>query len=167
MRRSNLQHKCGKTGKGGRARAGVGELHRSFALADIKTAGARRAGTCPPAPQRGEGLDDGWGDELWIKTSPKVRKRQRVLYLKAKAEPRWRFYRLYGELYRQDVLSAALDQVMENTVVPGVDGFKLETLAKIRRHGQFGGTRWRRNCGRRLIARARCGASISGTIRPP
>ncbi len=114
----------------GRAGAGVGDLHSSVELADIKTAGERREGTCPPAPQRGEGLDDGRSDELWIKTSPKVRKLQRVLYRKAKAEPHWRFYSLYGELSRQDVLSDALDQVIENAGAPGVDGFTVETLAK-------------------------------------
>jgi RNA-directed DNA polymerase len=89
-----------------------------------------RAHTCPTAPQRGEGLDDGQGDELWIKTSPKVRKLQRVLYRKAKAEPHWRFYSLYGELYRRDILSDALDQVIENRGAAGVDGFEAATLAK-------------------------------------
>jgi RNA-directed DNA polymerase len=37
---------------------------------------------------------------------------------------------LYGELFRQDVLSDALDQVIENAGAPGVDGFTVETLAK-------------------------------------
>ena len=119
-----------KPRKAGRAVAGVGDLHSSDDLADIKTAGERREGTCSHASQSGKGPDDGWGDELWIKTSPKVRKLQRVLYRKAKAEPHWRFYSLYGELYRQDVLSDALDQVNENAGAPGVDGFTVETLAK-------------------------------------
>ena len=70
-----------------RAVAGVGDLHSSVDPADRTTAGERREGTCPPASQSGEGPDDGWSDELWIKTSPKVRKLQRVLYRKAKAEP--------------------------------------------------------------------------------
>jgi len=114
----------------GRAVAGVGDLHSSVDLADRTTAGERREGTCPPASQSGKGPDDGWSDELWIKTSPKVRKLQRVLYRKAKAEPRWRFYSLYGELYRRDVLSDALDQVIANGGAPGVDGFAVESLAK-------------------------------------
>jgi len=114
----------------GRAVAGVGDLHSSVDPVDRITTGERREGTCPPASQRSEGPDDGWSDELWIKTSPKVRKLQRVLYRKAKAEPRWRFYSLYGELYRQDVLSDALDQVIANRGAPGVDGFEVETLAK-------------------------------------
>jgi group II intron reverse transcriptase/maturase len=53
-----------------------------------------------------------------------------VLYRKAKAEPRWRFYSLYGELFRQDLLSDALDQVIANGGAPGVDGFEVATLAK-------------------------------------
>lgn len=114
----------------GRAAAGVGDLHSSVDLADRTTAGERREGTCPPASQSGKGPDDGWSDELWIKTSPKVRKLQRVLYRKAKAEPRWRFYSLYGELCRQDILSDALDQVIANGGAPGVDGFEVETLAR-------------------------------------
>ncbi len=119
-----------KPRKAGRAAAGVGDLHSSDDLADIKTAGERREGTCSHASQSGKGPDDGWGDELWIKTSPKVRKLQSVLYRKAKAEPHWRFYSLYGELFRQDILSDALDQVIANKGVPGVDGFWVETLAK-------------------------------------
>jgi RNA-directed DNA polymerase len=114
----------------GRAVAGVGDLHSSADPADRTTAGERREGTCPLASQSGEGPDDGWSDELWIKTSPKVRKLQRVLYRKAKAEPRWRFYSLYGELSRQDLLSDALDQVIANAGAPGVDGFEVKTLAK-------------------------------------
>jgi RNA-directed DNA polymerase len=130
---------CGKPTSGpsaatpreaGRAVAGVGDLHSSADPADRTTAGERREGTCPLALQSGKGPDDGWSDELWIKTSPKVRKLQRVLYRKAKAEPRWRFYSLYGELYRQDLLSDALDQVIANAGAPGVDGFEVETLAK-------------------------------------
>ena len=119
-----------KPREAGRAMAGVGDLHSSDDPADIKTDGERREGTCPTASQRGEGLDDGWSDELWIKTSTKVRKLQRVLYRKAKAEPHWRFYSLYGELYRRDILSDALDQVIANKGAAGVDEFEVETLAK-------------------------------------
>ena len=113
-----------------RAGAGVGDISSSADRADIKTAGERREGTCPPAPQRGEGLDDGRGDELWIKMSPKVRKLPRVLDRKVNAEPHGRFFSLYGELSRQDLLSDALNQVIENAGAPGVDGLSVETLAK-------------------------------------
>lgn len=115
-------------GEAGGAAAGVGDLHSSVDPAESKTAGERREGACSHAPQRGEGPDDGRGEELWIKTSPKVRKLQRVLYRKAKAEPLWRFYSLYGELFRQDLLADALDQVISNQGAPGVDGMRVEEL---------------------------------------
>lgn len=114
--------------KAGWVRTGVGDIHSSEDLTDRTTVGERRDGTCPSASQSGEGPDDGQGETLWIKTSHKVRKLQRVLYRKAKAEPQWRFYSLYGELYRLDLLTDALEQVMANQGAPGVDGFKIETL---------------------------------------
>jgi RNA-directed DNA polymerase len=117
-------------GKAERVAAGVGDIHSSVDLTDRTTVGERRDGTCPPALQSGEGPDDGQGDELWIKTSPKVRKLQRVLYRKAKAEPQWRFYSLYGELHRLDLLTDALEQVISNQGAPGIDGFRVETLEK-------------------------------------
>jgi hypothetical protein len=54
--------------KAGRAEAGVGDLHSSVDLADIKTAGERREGTCPNASRRGEGPTDGQSHALWIGT---------------------------------------------------------------------------------------------------
>ena len=51
-----------------------------------------------------------------------------MLYRKAKAEPYWRFYSLYGELYRQDILCNALDQLIANKGAGGVDGVEVETF---------------------------------------
>jgi RNA-directed DNA polymerase len=119
-----------KPGKAGRVAAEVGAVHSSVDPTDSTTVGERRDGTCPSASQSGEGRDDGQGDELWIKTSPKVRKLQRVLYRKAKAQPQWRFYSLYGELSRLDLLTDAVEQVISNQGAPGVDGFRIETLAE-------------------------------------
>ena len=90
-------------GKAEAVAAVVGAVHSSEEPADIKTAGERRDGTCSSAQQSSEGWDDGQGDELWIETSEKVQKLQRVLYRKAKAQPQWRFYSLYGELCRLEV----------------------------------------------------------------
>jgi RNA-directed DNA polymerase len=117
-----------KPGEAGRVAAEVGAVHSSVDPTDITTGGERRDGTCPSASQSGEGPDDGQGDELWIKTSAKVRKLQRVLYRKAKAQPQWRFYSLYGELSRLDLLTDAVEQVISNQGAPGVDGFRIETL---------------------------------------
>jgi group II intron reverse transcriptase/maturase len=80
--------------------------------------------------QSSEGQDDDRGEQLWIKTSPKVRKLQRALYRKAKAEPRWRFWSLYGDVCRLDLLGDALDQVIANKGAPGVDGYRIEELAE-------------------------------------
>lgn len=56
----------------------------------------------------------------------KLRKR---LYIKAKQEPRYRFYTLYDRIYRQDVLAAAWDQVASNDGGPGVDGVSIDEIA--------------------------------------
>jgi RNA-directed DNA polymerase len=106
----------------------VGAVHSSDDPADSITAGERRDGTCSNARQSSEECDDGQGDELWIETSEKVQKLQRVLYRKAKAQPQWRFYSLYGELCRVDVLGDAVKKVVKNKGAPGVDGFRVEAL---------------------------------------
>ena len=125
------------------AAAGVGDLHSSVEARDSITRAERREGACANAPQRSKGpdeQDDGRGENLWIRTSPKVRKLQRALYRKAKAEPRWRFYSLYGELLRGDLLADALDAVMANGGAPGVDGFRVEQLKDEAKRTEWLGT---------------------------
>jgi group II intron reverse transcriptase/maturase len=63
-----------------------------------------------------------------IVTPDKVRELQIVLYRKAKAQPKYRFWSLYGELLRQDVLNAALEVQIRNGGAPGVDGETLESI---------------------------------------
>jgi len=51
-----------------------------------------------------------------------------VLYRKAKAEPKYRFWSLYGDICREDVLAVALGRVAANGGAGGVDGVKLADI---------------------------------------
>jgi group II intron reverse transcriptase/maturase len=63
-----------------------------------------------------------------IITPNKVRELQIALYRKAKAKPKYRFWSLYGELLRQDVLARALEVQIRNDGEAGVDGERLESI---------------------------------------
>jgi RNA-directed DNA polymerase len=57
-----------------------------------------------------------------LETPEAIRTLQRKLYLKAKAEPAYRFYVLYDEISREDILAHAYDLVKANQGASGVDG---------------------------------------------
>ena len=58
-----------------------------------------------------------------------VRKLQITLYRKAKSKPEYRFWSLYGEVQRADVLAAAWRRVKANAGAAGVDGVSIEEIA--------------------------------------
>jgi RNA-directed DNA polymerase len=84
-----------------------------------------RNAACTHAPQRSKGAGDGSQE---ITTPEKLRKLQRALYRKAKAKPKYRFWSLYGELTRRDLLAYALELVVANDGAPGVDGQSLDAI---------------------------------------
>jgi RNA-directed DNA polymerase len=63
-----------------------------------------------------------------VPTPIEVRSLQRALYRRAKSNPRWRAWSLYGELCRPQVLEAALRRVLRNKGAPGEDGVTVEAV---------------------------------------
>ena len=59
---------------------------------------------------------------------PKVRKLQEALHAKAKRSPGYRFYALYGKVYRRDVLEFAYVRCRSNGGVAGVDRQAFEDI---------------------------------------
>ncbi|WNG42013.1 hypothetical protein F0U61_18240 [Archangium violaceum] len=79
-----------------------------------------------------------------LKTPTKLEEFQEKLYVKAKAEPTFRFYQLYDKLYRWDVLVEALKRAKANRGAAGVDG---QTFEQVAEHGE---ERWLKELQREL-----------------
>jgi len=75
-------------------------------------------------PTTGE-ADRGRGD---TDLPPKLSGLRQKLYQKAKQEPRYRFYTLYGHIVATDTLKAAWGRVKRNKGAPGVDGVSIEQV---------------------------------------
>ena len=124
----------GGPSKLGRAAREVGVLRSSKEAGATRTPVERREGTWVNANANSEGSEDGQStaQRLFdrITTPLKIQKLQRTLYCKAKAEPKDRFYSLYGELLRKDLLDTAMAAVAHNHGAAGVDGQACEIYLK-------------------------------------
>jgi RNA-directed DNA polymerase len=116
-------------GEAVRATAGVGGVRSSDDPApDLwfgKPAEERRDATCSAEVKSNEGCGDG---PRGLPAPDKVRKLQITLYRKAKSKPEYRFWSLYGEVQRADVLETAWKRVKANGGGPGIDGVTIEEL---------------------------------------
>jgi len=122
---------AGQASEAGGAAGEVGVPHSSVDLHYFKRCKEPRGDTC--SMREGEAKDAGMAGATRIETPDKVRKLQIALYRKAKAEPKYRFWSLYGELLRPDVLARALETQRQNGGEAGVDG---QTLAVIHANPQ-------------------------------
>jgi RNA-directed DNA polymerase len=63
-----------------------------------------------------------------LETPERIRSLQKKLYVKAKAEPDFRFYLLYDKVWRDDILEHAYELARANDGAAGVDGVTFEAI---------------------------------------
>jgi RNA-directed DNA polymerase len=63
-----------------------------------------------------------------IKASIGLQDLRRKLYVKAKAEPSWRFWGMYVHVSKMETLEAAYAMAKSNDGAPGIDGVTFEAI---------------------------------------
>src|ERR1700758_4618269 len=82
----------------------------------------RRGPAICNASNLGEGKDE------MTKASIGLQDLRRRIYVKAKAEPSWRFWGLYVHVGKMETLRAAYEMAKQNDGAPGVDGVTFEAI---------------------------------------
>src|SRR5947208_12317860 len=68
------------------------------------------------------------GKDEMTKASIDLQDLRRRIYVKAKAEPSWRFWGLYVHVCKVETLRAAYEMAKQNDGAPGVDGVTFEAI---------------------------------------
>ena len=68
------------------------------------------------------------GKDEMTKASIQLQDLRRRIYVKAKAEPSWRFWGLYVHVCKKETLRAAYEMAKQNDGAPGVDGVTFEAV---------------------------------------
>jgi hypothetical protein len=132
----NARVQAGSPGEAGEVGSEVGGVHSNDELGwlDLWTLSPEsrahlkevaRDAACSHVCSKSEEAGDG---PKGITTPEKLRKLQDALYRKAKAEPGYRFWSLYGELTRRDLLEYAFQLVVRNGGAPGLDGQTIRAI---------------------------------------
>src|SRR5215471_9979049 len=68
------------------------------------------------------------GKDEMTKASIELQDLRRRIYVKAKAEPSWRFWGLYVHVCKTETLRAAYEMAKQNDGAPGLDGVTFEAI---------------------------------------
>ena len=80
------------------------------------------------------------GKDEMTKASIDLQDLRRRIYVKAKAEPSWRFWGLYVHVCKMETLRAAYAMAKQNDGAPGVDGVTFEAIEARRLCSSSSGT---------------------------
>ena len=82
----------------------------------------------PRGPAICNASNQGEGKDEMTKASIDLQDLRRRIYVKAKAEPSWRFWGLYVHVCKTETLRAAYAMAKQNNGAPGVDGVTFEAI---------------------------------------